>query len=206
MTRRKRPVGNRYRSGAHPVNIKSNGSSRHILGEMSESRACAPASSVAVRGSAKTARIWLHRGSAPRVLHRTSRAEERRATHIGRSAAPTSTTPNHNAERPCERDARAFEAFRLEAAPGFEPGNKGFAVPRLTTWPCRLTKLVGRGLYQCRARTGKRAGRGCTGHASGVCRGRTRGPTGWTTADPRRLGPSLAGRTGQHRGTSSTHE
>jgi hypothetical protein len=25
----------------------------------------------------------------------------------------------------------------LEAAPGFEPGNKGFADPRLTTWLCR---------------------------------------------------------------------
>ena len=28
-------------------------------------------------------------------------------------------------------------ASKLEAAPGFEPGNKGFADPRLTTWLCR---------------------------------------------------------------------
>ncbi len=26
----------------------------------------------------------------------------------------------------------------LEAAPGFEPGSEGFAVPCLTTWLCRL--------------------------------------------------------------------
>lgn len=29
----------------------------------------------------------------------------------------------------------------LEAAPGFEPGNKGFAVLCLTTWRCRLVPL-----------------------------------------------------------------
>src|SRR5881296_3240534 len=33
---------------------------------------------------------------------------------------------------------------RMEAAPGFEPGNKGFADPRLTTWLCRLEGFVGR--------------------------------------------------------------
>ena len=26
----------------------------------------------------------------------------------------------------------------MEATPGFEPGNQGFADPRLTTWLCRL--------------------------------------------------------------------
>src|SRR5690348_8177920 len=35
---------------------------------------------------------------------------------------------------------------KLEAAPGFEPGNKGFADPRLTTWLCRLEEIVGRGV------------------------------------------------------------
>src|SRR6516162_11901169 len=30
-----------------------------------------------------------------------------------------------------------LDAVDLEAAPGFEPGNKGFADPRLTTWLCR---------------------------------------------------------------------
>ena len=29
----------------------------------------------------------------------------------------------------------------MEAAPGFEPGNEGFAVPCLTTWLCRLLRL-----------------------------------------------------------------
>ncbi len=29
---------------------------------------------------------------------------------------------------------------KMEATPGFEPGNKGFAVLCLTTWLCRLTK------------------------------------------------------------------
>ena len=28
----------------------------------------------------------------------------------------------------------------MEAAPGFEPGNKGFADPRLTAWLCRHPK------------------------------------------------------------------
>ena len=32
----------------------------------------------------------------------------------------------------------------MEAAPGFEPGNKGFADPRLTTWLCRLEEVAGR--------------------------------------------------------------
>ena len=39
--------------------------------------------------------------------------------------------------RHCTGDCARNE---LEAAPGFEPGNKGFAVPRLTTWPRRLTR------------------------------------------------------------------
>src|SRR5467141_104949 len=38
------------------------------------------------------------------------------------------------------------EDQELEAAPGFEPGNKGFADPRLTTWLCRLEEFVGRRL------------------------------------------------------------
>jgi hypothetical protein len=33
--------------------------------------------------------------------------------------------------------------LNLEAAPGFEPGNKGFADPRLTTWLCRLEGMEG---------------------------------------------------------------
>ena len=32
--------------------------------------------------------------------------------------------------------------FGVEAAPGFEPGNKGFAVPGLTTWLCRHVHLL----------------------------------------------------------------
>ena len=35
------------------------------------------------------------------------------------------------------------ERGKLEAAPGFEPGNKGFADPRLTTWLCRLPGFAG---------------------------------------------------------------
>src|SRR5580765_7613743 len=43
--------------------------------------------------------------------------------------------------------------MNLEAAPGFEPGNKGFADPRLTTWLCRLEEVVGRGVIaQARSR------------------------------------------------------
>src|SRR5262249_47627183 len=32
----------------------------------------------------------------------------------------------------------------MEAAPGFEPGNKGFADPRLTTWLCRHPNAIQR--------------------------------------------------------------
>src|SRR5262245_46694635 len=35
-----------------------------------------------------------------------------------------------------------LETKKLEAAPGFEPGNKGFADPRLTTWLCRHPLLL----------------------------------------------------------------
>ena len=31
----------------------------------------------------------------------------------------------------------------MEATPGFEPGSKGFADLRLTTWLCRLKKMAG---------------------------------------------------------------
>ena len=41
---------------------------------------------------------------------------------------------------------RRFPCGELEAAPGFEPGDKGFADPRLTTWLCRLNGLWGRDL------------------------------------------------------------
>ena len=37
-------------------------------------------------------------------------------------------------------------APHLEAAPGFEPGNRGFADPRLTTWLCRLNEMQGEDL------------------------------------------------------------
>ncbi len=30
--------------------------------------------------------------------------------------------------------------LHMEATPGFEPGNQGFADPRLTTWLCRQVK------------------------------------------------------------------
>ena len=38
--------------------------------------------------------------------------------------------------------------LRLEATPGFEPGNQGFADPCLTTWLCRrvLSVYAGRGM------------------------------------------------------------
>ena len=37
-------------------------------------------------------------------------------------------------------ELQCFEKERLEATPGFEPGNKGFADPRLTTWPRRRSE------------------------------------------------------------------
>ena len=41
------------------------------------------------------------------------------------------------------RERSLMASGSLEAAPGFEPGNKGFADPRLTTWLCRLNELWG---------------------------------------------------------------
>lgn len=68
-----------------------------------------------------------------------------------------------------------WERFRrekeLEAAPGFEPGNKGFAGLRLTTWLCRLRSCP---LYRSRAKFVKSdleirlTGAGRTGYTQGL--------------------------------------
>ena len=44
--------------------------------------------------------------------------------------------------------------FLLEATPGFEPGNKGFADLCLTTWLWRLIKFCGHDVSLLRARSG----------------------------------------------------
>ena len=38
-----------------------------------------------------------------------------------------------------KKDTLKSVSFFLEATPGFEPGNQGFADPCLTTWLCRRT-------------------------------------------------------------------
>jgi hypothetical protein len=45
----------------------------------------------------------------------------------------------------------------MEAAPGFEPGNKGFAVLCLTTWLCRLNSQLQQ-KYDSISVTGRQAG------------------------------------------------
>ena len=54
----------------------------------------------------------------------------------------SSLPPEHKNARAAPGHAGVRALMRMEAAPGFEPGNKGFAVPRLTTWPCRHPKGV----------------------------------------------------------------
>src|SRR5437867_748039 len=71
------------------------------------------------------------------------RAPRRGTRHGTRSASSRSSEPDSRARcgaRGIDEVSFAVpdrHAGKLEAAPGFEPGNKGFADPRLTTWLCR---------------------------------------------------------------------
>ena len=82
---------------------------------------------------------------------------------------------------------------KLEAAPGFEPGNKGFADPRLTTWLCRLEEVGGRGVIaQARSRFQPRRDPRPPRRMLAFRRADLDAPDGAWSLPPARAGPALA--------------
>src|SRR5262249_22419993 len=66
---------------------------------------------------------------------RRRRRDRARVPRVAACSPPSARSPERGEQA---RENAACGSRDLEAAPGLEPGNNGFAIRRLTTWLCRL--------------------------------------------------------------------